>query len=1351
MANVKFTKEIDEQIVLIAKKYGLKPNDLRAIVQIESKGDPYASASTSSAEGLMQVLDSTGKQYGLIGDDKFDIIKNLDAGARLMRDNKNAFIKKFKREPTAGELYFAHQQGFTGSSRILSADKDANILTVPGMTDKKVLDNGGKTSMTAGEFADKWVNKANKLANNMSVEYINVPLRTSNSQQARFLNTEEPKLRPDNLEVPVEPTVNTLVPQQTSIPQMRPDNLSIQEQEVPQPQSFGQAFSQARQQHGGDGGVFEWNGNKYTTDIAKEVPAVAEPMFPREEFVPTVPPRVTSTADNRINVPPFKGLEIPELGFNDGTNSVPMNFSGVRNTGTGEGITAMDAARFVAEATPIVGDAMSAKEIYDELQKPKPNYALITALGGASLVGLIPGLGDAVAPMLKKGARNLFDTVKRIEIDPNTLGMSGGNVSLKSKGEVPVSNFTTAKGSTYDQYDNATTMRNRASRQGDALKGEVSGIQPRSNKTVYMSKEAIDEFGPMFQNTEIPSSFVPLPDNKAKLVLRENFGPRPAGSDLTKELDFSLSPKKGLHPVEIMRSDNSNKRNIHFGNEIIEINNPIKKFNNGTNSVPGYNRGTVMIDPNDPDKLLAREALYNVNRFQDSLAPPMPVQPERPFLDYDIAQDDLAFAQPIPQANSNDSTFTKPVDGSMRFALNTATSLDNRYPIPLTQRQIDTRANRYARSTADGSYGDPQAGYSQQPVPMVVNATPPGYDSGPVGTSVNAVPPGYDAGPVGTSVNAVPPGYNAGPVGTTINAVPPGYKAVPQREPIDDMVPGENTFVYNNGYQIKSDRFGVPEAVSPFRIDPEKMKKITKRYADNEITAEQYQLQKKEFDNAVYQDQAHKDYLSKLKEQKDIVSNEENLNSISILDQRIAEAKEAGDNVLVAELEANKNKLLKSTTVPKVKEEPIVTKEDNTLSSTSKTEKSKMRVATLNNEKIDLDDDENKKLFNFTSNDVKEKVGSLLQTFFGLETADLGRAIGFYLASRATGASHAGSMRWAGTTVLKQAENNKVLNSKKSDVAITAFAKISSKYKPSAVSKINKLLTEGKLVEAQTEMSKSSNMTARGQMGISRDDAGTQMIRRGYTTPTTVFTGTNGIYYEKITGKKDGKTFETYKPLTTADSNQLRPLGASDTNFNYLNNARKILDEMPAGYFRQAGKDPSDPQGEEKPAGLFGVGDKTGVMADIERLSRELAGKGVPNMPEALALKLSGLAQLAEAQGIKAISASQLLEIAFSGSDSLIDSKLITKDGDEETIIPSAEIVDFTKKFREQFNNDYNTSNKNMSTIVTEYRQVKPSSVKVIEQLDEFKSLTDKQKEEVKSAPNLFMSYALTKAYSNNK
>ena len=39
---------------------------------------------------------------------------------------------------------------------------------------------------------------------------------------------------------------------------------------VDQPKkSFGDAFKTARKEHGGDGGTFTWEGNLYTTDIAK--------------------------------------------------------------------------------------------------------------------------------------------------------------------------------------------------------------------------------------------------------------------------------------------------------------------------------------------------------------------------------------------------------------------------------------------------------------------------------------------------------------------------------------------------------------------------------------------------------------------------------------------------------------------------------------------------------------------------------------------------------------------------------------------------------------------------------------------------------------------------------------------------------------------------------------------------------------------------------------------------------------------------------------------------------------------------------------------------------------------------
>ena len=92
-----------------------------------------------------------------------------------------------------------------------------------------------------------------------------------------------------------------------------------------------------------------------------------------------------------------------------------------------------DAATFVASATPVIGDAMAAKEVYDELNKEDPNYFLAGALGGAAIVGLVPGLGDAAANAIRAGAKKAAETVKRVEVDPNALGSMGGNIRLKPK------------------------------------------------------------------------------------------------------------------------------------------------------------------------------------------------------------------------------------------------------------------------------------------------------------------------------------------------------------------------------------------------------------------------------------------------------------------------------------------------------------------------------------------------------------------------------------------------------------------------------------------------------------------------------------------------------------------------------------------------------------------------------------------------------------------------------------------------------------------------------------------------------------------------------------------------------
>jgi hypothetical protein len=98
-------------------------------------------------------------------------------------------------------------------------------------------------------------------------------------------------------------------------------------------------------------------------------------------------------------------------------------------------VTPMDAARFIAEAAPIIGDAMAAKEIYDEATSENPNWALVGALGGAAVLGLFPGIGDAAAKAVKSGARGLLDTAKRVEVDPSAMGSLLGNVRLKPKGD----------------------------------------------------------------------------------------------------------------------------------------------------------------------------------------------------------------------------------------------------------------------------------------------------------------------------------------------------------------------------------------------------------------------------------------------------------------------------------------------------------------------------------------------------------------------------------------------------------------------------------------------------------------------------------------------------------------------------------------------------------------------------------------------------------------------------------------------------------------------------------------------------------------------------------------------------
>jgi soluble lytic murein transglycosylase-like protein len=73
-----------------ARRHGLNPSLVAAVARVESRFDPRA-VSHRGARGLMQVMPATGKRLGVRPSDLFDPEKNLDAGARYLRELADRF------------------------------------------------------------------------------------------------------------------------------------------------------------------------------------------------------------------------------------------------------------------------------------------------------------------------------------------------------------------------------------------------------------------------------------------------------------------------------------------------------------------------------------------------------------------------------------------------------------------------------------------------------------------------------------------------------------------------------------------------------------------------------------------------------------------------------------------------------------------------------------------------------------------------------------------------------------------------------------------------------------------------------------------------------------------------------------------------------------------------------------------------------------------------------------------------------------------------------------------------------------------------------------------------------------
>ena len=131
---------------------------------MESGGDNTAT-SPAGAAGAYQIMPNTWNglmqqhpELGLTPDGIRNPQQQEAAVRALTSDNAAALKSALGRDPTAAELYLAHQQGAGGAISMLT-NPAARAGDLVG--DKAVSMNGGDPNMKAGDFANMWMGKFN--------------------------------------------------------------------------------------------------------------------------------------------------------------------------------------------------------------------------------------------------------------------------------------------------------------------------------------------------------------------------------------------------------------------------------------------------------------------------------------------------------------------------------------------------------------------------------------------------------------------------------------------------------------------------------------------------------------------------------------------------------------------------------------------------------------------------------------------------------------------------------------------------------------------------------------------------------------------------------------------------------------------------------------------------------------------------------------------------------------------------------------------------------------------------------------------------------------------------------------
>ena len=160
----------------LAKQAGEDPAKWLALYEIESRSGRNM-RNPSGATGHFQIMRQLFKDYGVTEAGAMDLETSFHAVRKHHARGSASLKKMLGRDLTAGEYYLGHQQGWGGAKALLShadmnvVDALSTIMSRQRAT-AQVVQNGGKTHMTARRFARMWISKANKLQQKYAVKGI---------------------------------------------------------------------------------------------------------------------------------------------------------------------------------------------------------------------------------------------------------------------------------------------------------------------------------------------------------------------------------------------------------------------------------------------------------------------------------------------------------------------------------------------------------------------------------------------------------------------------------------------------------------------------------------------------------------------------------------------------------------------------------------------------------------------------------------------------------------------------------------------------------------------------------------------------------------------------------------------------------------------------------------------------------------------------------------------------------------------------------------------------------------------------------------------------------------------------